>query len=96
MTPKGSKMEQKGPKVGPKGSKMKPKGPNMEPKERQKEPKGDQRGVKREAKIDQNASKGRYPEKGRKLDPGTKFWTILGVIFDQKRVQKSMRKSMPK
>ena len=111
MDPWVSKSEGKGTKSEPRDTKSEPKGSQREPKVSQREPKVSQREPKvsqREPKGSQKWAKGR-PKcikksvfgKDRENDgkrvaaPRWNGW-LLGAIFHQKSMKKTMRKSMPK
>ena len=111
MDPWVSKSEGKGTKSEPRDTKSEPKGSQREPKVSQREPKVSQREPKvsqREPKGSQKWAKGRPKcikksvfgkDRGndgkRVAGPGIRR-TILGAIFHQKSMKKTMRKSMPK
>ena len=103
---RGTQSEPNGTKSEPKGNNIEPKGCQREPKVSQRDPKVSQREpkVKSEPISDQNALKNRSSEnplrRSRKLnlDKGVcmDFGVILGAIFHEKSMNKSVRKLMPK
>ena len=111
MDPRVSKSEAKGTKSEPKGTKSEPKGSQREakvsrrepkvsqrePKVSQREPKGSQKWAKGRPKCIKKSVFGKDREKGAKRLSASRWngW-LLGAIFHQKTMKKSMRKSMPK
>ena len=88
--PRGCKITKIWPYMGPKGSQYEPEGC-------QNEHKGCQGAVKSNPKSDQNTSKNRNLEKGRKRGcAGLSFRLIFDLFLVKKCVQKSMRKTVPK
>ena len=85
------------PKGNQKGTKSEPTGAKSELKGSPKGAKGSHIGAKSEPKGGPNALKSRPSEKVtkkivKKVAAPTIPWTILGAIFDQKSIKKSMRK----
>ena len=88
---KGAKSEPIGAKREPKGAKRDPKGSQEWPKGGQREPKVSQRATKMHPKIDIQKKTPKRSEKG--CHPHL-FGVDFGAIFHQKRIKKSMQKSM--
>ena len=102
--PKGSqrepKVSQREPKVSqrePKVSQREPKVSQREPKVSQREPKGSQKWAKGRPKCIKKSvfGKDRENDGKRVAAPRWNGW-LLGAIFHQKSMKKTMRKSMPK
>ena len=95
--PKVSQREPKGARREPKGAKSEPKGSQRAPKGSHLEAKGCQKWAKGRPKCIEKSTFGEGREKyAKRVFAGDRFWFILGVIFHQKSMNKSMRKSMPK
>ena len=91
------KTEPKGTQSEPRDTKKKPKGCQKCANGRQRAPKGSLKWAKGRPKCIQKSIFGKGYENGSKkiAGPGIRR-TILGAIFHQKTMKKSMRKSMPK
>ena len=95
--PKGTKSEPKVSQREPKVSQREPKGRQREPKGAKREPKGRQKWAKGRPKCIKKSTFGKGREKvAKKIAARTFRRTILGAIFHQKSMKKTMRKSIPK
>ena len=95
--PTGAKSEPKVSQREPKVSQWEPKVSQREPRVSQWEPKGSQKWAKGRPKCIKKSTFGEGREKhAKRVFASNSFWSILGAMFRQKTMNKSMRKSMPK